>query len=338
MPGSRRIGPSPGVRVKRSILITGATGFAGSFLVERYVRAGWDVHGTCHGPVNDLTWLPPDLAVHFVDLTDRDTTDTLIAEVRPPVVAHLAAQSSVTESLSDPMRTFTDNTRMQLNLLEAVSTHVPEARVLVIGSCDEYGYVTPDENPVDEQQELRPLTPYALSKVAQDLMGYQYYKSRGLNVIRVRPFVQVGPRRSDQFVAGSFARQVAEIEARKSAPIIEVGNVDLQRDITDVRDTVEAYALLIEKGQPGAVYNVGTGESSSLRELLMATMRAAGVEAEIRQNPVLRRTGEPPVLVSDSSRTRALTGWAPRISLQQSAADTLDYWRGRIETQARSAR
>jgi GDP-4-dehydro-6-deoxy-D-mannose reductase len=210
--------------------------------------------------------------------------------------------------------------------------------VLVVGSCDEYGYVTPDENPVDERQELRPLTPYALSKVAQDLMGYQYYTSNGLDVVRVRPFVQVGPRRPDRFVAGSFGRQVAEIEAGTAAPVIEAGNIDLERDITDVRDMVEGYALLMEKGKGGEVYNLGTGTPTSLRALLLATMRAAGIEAEIRETPALQRTGEPPVLVSDSSKMKAATGWFPRISLDQSAADTLDYWRRRIGTRARSIR
>ncbi len=320
-----------------TVLITGATGFAGSFLVDHYARAGWDVHGTSHGTAGDLSWLPAGVALHDVDLTDPVATGRLIGELRPAAIAHLAAQSSVRESLRNPMRTFHDNVGMQLNLLDAVAERSPAARVLVVGSCDEYGCVSRDENPVDERQELRPISPYALSKVAQDLMGYQYYVTHALDVVRVRPFVQVGPRRSDQFVAGSFARQVAEIEAGAAAPKIEVGNIDLERDITDVRDVVEGYALLIERGRAGEVYNLGSGTSATLRELLMATMRAADVSAEIHQGVHLRRSGEPPALVSDSTKMKKHTGWAPRIPLDQSAADTLDYWRARVAARIRSA-
>jgi GDP-4-dehydro-6-deoxy-D-mannose reductase len=207
----------------------------------------------------------------------------------------------------------------------------------VVGSGDEYGYVQPEENPVHERQELRPLNPYALSKVAQDLMGFQYHMSHSLDVVRVRPFVQVGPRRSDRFVAGSFARQVAEIEAGMAPPVVEVGNIDLQRDITDVRDVVQGYALLLDKGKAGEVYNLGRGTPATLRDLLAATMRAAGVEADIRTSTALQRPGEPPILIADASKATSETGWAPQIPLAQSAADTLDYWRGRVATRSRSA-
>jgi GDP-4-dehydro-6-deoxy-D-mannose reductase len=226
---------------------------------------------------------------------------------------------------------------MQMNLLEAVAAEAPQTRVLVVGSGDEYGHVEPSENPVSERQELRPLNPYAISKVAQDLMGYQYYASHGMHVIRVRPFVQIGPRRSDQFVAGSFARQVAEIQAGLAPAVIEVGNIDIERDITDVRDVVRAYSLLLDRGLPGEVYNLGSGRGTTIRQMLAAIMRAAGIEAEIRQEPQLRRTGEPVALIGDISKLEMATGWSPTISLQQSAADTFTYWRGQVAARARSA-
>lgn len=321
----------------RTVLITGATGFAGSFLVEHYSREGWTVHGSSHGPAVDLSWLPAGATLHEIDLRDAQATRNLVAEVRPDVVAHLAAQSSVRESIRDSLGTFRDNVGMQMNVLDAVGAEAPGTTVLVVGSGDEYGNVEPAENPVAEGQELRPVNPYAVSKVAQDLMGYQYFISHGIRVVRVRPFVQIGPRRSDQFVAGSFARQVAEIQAGLAAPVIEVGNIDLKRDITDVRDVVRGYALLVERGHPGEVYNLGSGTGTTIRQLLGAIMRAAGIEAEIRQESQLRRTGEPEVLIGDISKLEEATGWAPHISLQQSAADTLAYWRGQVAARAGSA-
>lgn len=324
-------------RMTRTVLVTGGTGFAGSFLMQNFVSAGWQTHGTTRNPAQHADWLPPEAVVHRVDLNDPAQTRRLVAEIRPSAVAHLAAQSSVRESLRDPMRTYDVNTRMQMNVLDAVMFEVPHARVLVVGSGDEYGYVTREENPVGEGQELRPVTPYAVTKVVQDLMGYQYFRSRGLDVIRVRPFVQVGPRRSDQFVAGSFARQVAEIEAGVVKPVIEVGNIDLERDITDIRDVVAGYAELLKMGESGEVYNLGRGTASTLRQFLLDTMTAAGIRAEIRESPQLKRTGEPQMLIGNASKMKKLTGWSPTISLQQSAADTLEYWRGQVAARWRSA-
>jgi GDP-4-dehydro-6-deoxy-D-mannose reductase len=314
----------------RTVLITGAAGFAGSFLVQHYLAEGWAVHGTHRGPVGSRQ--NETAMYHAVDLRDSTTVDAIVSRVRPDVVHHLAAQSSVRVSLDDPLDTISGNVQMQLNVLEAVAAHAPAARVLVAGSADEYGQVRADDNPVSETHELRPVTPYGISKVAQDLMGYQYTVTRGLRVVRVRPFVQVGPRRSDRFVAGSFARQAAEIEAGIRPAVIEVGNIDIERDITDVRDVVRAYAAIVECGEPGEAYNLGSGVPRTIRDLLMATLRAAGIQAEIRQDDSLQRAGEPVSLYSDSSKLQAATGWKPEIGFEQSAADTLDYWRERVTT------
>lgn len=320
------------------VLITGATGFAGGFLVEQYLGSGWDVWGTTRSePGEDRAWVPPALHLDHVDLQRAEDVQALLARVRPDVVHHLAAQSSVSMSWQNPLATLQGNAAMQFHLLEAVKHHVPRARVVVIGSSDEYGNVTPGENPLTEMAPLRPVNPYALSKVVQDLMGLQYAE-QGLQVVRVRPFLQLGPRRSDRFVAGSFARQVAEIELGLRSAVIEVGNVDLQRDFIDVRDAARALFLAAERGHSGAVYNIASGEAHSLRDLLRGMLCAAGVQAEIRQDPDRLRQAEPPLLVGDASLLRLDTGWMPRYSFQDAVAETLDYWRQRVREEMRMER
>jgi GDP-4-dehydro-6-deoxy-D-mannose reductase len=309
-----------------TVLITGATGFSGSALVAHYARCGYEVHGIFRDPTDDRTWLPEGVQVHAVDLHDGLAVLDVVRTVAPDILHHLAAQSSAAVSLQDPMGTVTANTLMQYNVLEAVRRATPDARVVVVGSCDEYGNVAPDDNPIVETHELRPLTPYALSKVVQDLMGQQYAISHHLAVIRVRPFLQLGPRRSDRFAAGTFARQIAEIELGMREPVIQVGNIDLLRDFCDVRDVARALALAAERGTAGEVYNIASGTGHTLRDLLSAMLRRAGVHADLVRDPGRIRSGEPQLLIGNAARLHAATGWAPEISFEQSAADTLSYW------------
>lgn len=306
------------------VLITGATGFIGTALTALYADAA--VHGTYKDPPEES---PPDgVTLHRVELTDGPAVARLVAEVRPDVVHHLAAQSSVAESLAAPLETLWSNVAAQFQVLEALRQYAPTARVVVIGSADEYG--RPLRNPVDEDHPLQPATPYAVSKVAQDVMGYQYWAAHGVAVVRARPFLQLGPRRSDRFVAGSFARQVAEIEAGVRAPVIEVGTVDLRRDFSDVRDVGAALRALAERGRPGEAYNIGSGEGHTLRDLLDAMLADRGTETRLVVDPARLRTGEAPELVADTGKIRRDTGWEPSISFETSARDTLEWWRGRV--------
>lgn len=311
------------------MLITGATGFAGSFLVEEYCARGWEVWGTTRGLERDLDWLPEDVRLREVELLDGRGVDRLLAEARPDVVQHLAAHSSVSASWRDPMGTLQDNARAQFNVLEAAIRHAPGCRALVVGSADEYGNVSPEENPVTEDHPLKPANPYALSKVVQDLMSLQY-EHREVEVIRVRPFLQLGPRRPGTFVAGSFARQVAEIEAGRREAVIRVGNIGLARDFTDVRDVARAFFLLGEHGVEGTVYNVASGVARTLRDLLDGMLAEAGISVRIVPDPALFRGDEPPLLVGDATRLRVATGWEPRVSFSQSVRDTLQDWRARV--------
>lgn len=315
---------------QKTVLITGATGFTGSSLVEFYAAAGWAVHGTFRHEPEDRSWLPESAVLHHLDLRNSDEVADLVRQVHPVVVHHLAANSSVAASWNDPMGTLDANGSAQFHLLQALHQWEPGARIVVAGSCDVYGRVAPGDNPVGEDHPMLPVNPYALSKVVQDLMAFQFAEVYGMAIIRARPFLQLGPRRAERFVAGSFARQVAEIEAGRRDPVIEVGNIQLDRDFTDVRDVARALAALAECGDPGEAYNIASGEAHSLADMLDTMVREAGIQVDVRPAEHLRRGNEAPVLVGNASKLRDRTGWEPHISFEKSVADTLSYWRGRI--------
>jgi GDP-4-dehydro-6-deoxy-D-mannose reductase len=312
------------------VLITGVSGFAGGFLADLYLERGWHVYGTVHHPLRPESHVPPEITACPVDLRDAEATARMVEAVHPDVVHHLAAQSSVAASWDNPLGTLGDNAAMQLALLDAIAQAAPAARILIVGSCDEYGTVAADDNPVTETHPLQPANPYALSKVVQDLLGRQYWERNSLAVVRVRPFLQIGPRRSDRFVAGAFARQVAEIQAGLRPAIIAVGTIDLERDFTDVRDMVRAYALAAEQGTPGEVYNLASGTAHSLRQVLEVMIGAAGIDAEVTTDPARVRGWESPLLIGSCDKFIAATRWKPTISFEQSARDTLAYWQDRI--------
>ncbi|MGH2444170.1 MAG: GDP-mannose 4,6-dehydratase, partial [Chloroflexota bacterium] len=222
------------------------------------------------------------------------------------------------------------NTTMQRNLLDSLILTRQNPCVVIAGSGDVYGNAAPELNPIHELVELRPANPYALSKAIQDLMGYQYWASHQLRIIRVRPFLQLGPRRDDRFVAGHFARQIAEIEADLREPIIRVGSIDLRRDFTDVRDVASAYIHAADHGVPGEAYNIASGVAHSLRDMLLIMLEHTRKPAEICTDPELVRPGEPALLIGDASKLRHLAGWAPTISFEQSVLDTVTYWENQV--------
>jgi GDP-4-dehydro-6-deoxy-D-mannose reductase len=251
----------------------------------------------------------------------------ILDQVQPDIVFHLAAQPLVSASLRDPWTTLETNIRMQLNVLEGVHRVKPDCRVLVIGSAEEYGLVRPQELPIDEDTPLRPLNAYAVSKVAQDLMGQQYHLTHGLDVVRVRPFNHIGPRQRLGFVAPDFASQIAAIEKGLQEPVMRVGNLDVRRDFCDVRDVIQAYVLLSTYGKPGQVYNVGAGESHAIQELLDILLDNCQVHVQVQPESNRMRPSDVPEVVCDASRLRRDTGWKPTIPFEQSLKDILDYWR-----------
>ncbi len=312
------------------VLITGVTGFAGSHLAElALAQEGVGVFGTyrTRSRLENVSHLVPRVGLVECDLRDPFAVQTMIQEVRPDWVFHLAAQSYVPASWTAPQDTFVTNVLGELNLLEAIRRCAPETRVQVACSSEEYGLVYPDEVPINEDNPLRPLSPYGVSKVAQDLLGFQYHASYGLHVVRTRAFNHTGPRRGEVFVTSSFAKQVAEMEVGLRPPVLRHGNLDARRDFTDVRDMVRAYWLALERGEPGEVYVIASGVSHSIREILDLVLGLAWCRIEERMDPERLRPSDVPILEGDASRFHARTGWRPEIPFERTMADLLDYWR-----------
>lgn len=316
------------------VLITGITGFAGSHLAEHILarHPGVEVYGIrrWRSRMDNVGHLLDRIRLIEADLKDTSSLERCLAEAQPDRIFHLAAQSFVPASWRYPAETFAINAVGQINLFEALLRLGLSPRIQVAGSSEEYGRVFPEEVPMKETNPLRPLSPYAVSKAAQDLLGYQYFMSYGLPIVRTRGFNHTGPRRGDVFVTSAFARQIAEIEKGKRGPVIKVGNLEAKRDFSDVRDIVEAYWLSLEKGVPGEVYNIGSGVARSIGELLEALLSLSSVKARIEVDPARLRPSDVPILLADSSRFVALTGWRPVIPFEQTLRDLLDYWRQRV--------
>ncbi|HIC94455.1 MAG TPA: SDR family oxidoreductase [Anaerolineae bacterium] len=312
-------------------LITGIAGFAGSHLAE-YLLAHTDLEvcGVIHRRDDNIAHLRDRLMLFRGDLRDYDFVSSVLARTRPDLIFHLAAQAFVPASWRDPWDTLESNIRSQLNVLRAAVELGLEAKVLVVGSNEEYGLVRPEDLPLRETAPLRPDNPYGVSKVAQDMLGLQYRLSHGLHTVRVRPFNHIGPRQSERFVASAFAKQIAEVEANLRPPVIRVGNLSAKRDFTDVRDVVRAYWLILNRGEPGEVYNIGSGVPRSIRELLDILLGLSKVEISVKQDPSRLRPSDVPISYCDFTKLRERTGWQPTIPFEESLRDVLNYWRQKI--------
>jgi GDP-4-dehydro-6-deoxy-D-mannose reductase len=316
------------------VLITGITGFAGSHLAE-YILAeqpGVEVFGLARwrSRLDNVQGILDKIVLKDGDIKDAASLRTVLDQVRPDRIFHLAAQSFVPSSWKLPAETFANNALGEIHLFEAALSLKLRPRIQVAGSSEEYGQVFPDEIPMKETNPLRPLSPYAVSKVAQDLLAYQYHKSYGLHTVRTRGFNHTGPRRGEVFVTSNFARQVAEVEKGRREPVIRVGNLEAKRDFSDVRDIVRGYWLALEKGEPGDVYNIGTGRACAIKEVLDALLDLSKVKVKVEVDPERLRPSDVPILLSDCGKFRKLTGWEPRIPFRQTMADLLDYWRARV--------
>lgn len=321
------------------VLITGITGFAGSHLAEYILNhhPGVEVFGMVRwrSRMENIRHIEDKVELIEADLKDIVSLQSCLAHVRPDRIFHLAAQSFVPTSWKCPAETFAINAIGQVNLFEAVRSLHLSPRIHVAGSSEEYGQVNADEVPMKETNPLRPLSPYAVSKVAQDLLGYQYFRSYGMDIVRTRGFNHTGPRRGEVFVTSSFAKQIAEIEAGRREAVLYVGNLEARRDFTDVRDMVEAYWLTLEKGEAGEVYNIGSGVTRSIREVLDMLLSLSRVNVRVEVDPGRMRPSDVPILLSDSSKFVGLTGWKPKIPFIQTLGDLLDYWRERVGRLAR---
>lgn len=314
-------------------LITGVTGFAGSHLADYLIaQTELEVWGTdIRSNDRNIAQIRDDLRFVEGDMSQPEVASSILAEAEPDYVFHLAAQAFVPLSWRDPWQTIANNIRAQLNILQAMVESGARPRVLVVGSADEYGMIAPDELPITEQTPLRPYSPYAVSKVAQDMLGYQYFASHGLPIIRVRPFNHIGTRQSPAFVTSDFAKQIAEIELEVREPQIQVGNLEAKRDFTDVRDMVRGYHLTLEHGEAGEVYQLGSERAYAIREVLDILLGMSALKIEITTDSARLRPTDVPVVVSDCSKIRQRIGWRPMIGLRESLADVLSYWRARIK-------
>ena len=315
-------------------LITGITGFAGSHLAE-YLLAehpGVEIYGLrrWRSRMDNITHIEGKLRLLECELRDYSAVQTALERSRPDVIFHLAAQSFVPASWLAPADTLTANIVGQANLFEAVRALELDPVIQLACSSEQYGLVLPDEVPIRETNPLRPLSPYAVSKVAQDLLGYQYFQSYGLKAVRTRGFNHTGPRRGEVFVTSNFAKQIASIEAGLQEPVLRVGNLDAVRDFTDVRDMVRGYWLAATKGKPGEVYNIATGSGITIRAMLDLLLSLSNAKVDVQTDPERLRPSDVEVLIGDSSRFRADTGWEPRIPFATTMRDLLDYWRDRI--------
>lgn len=313
-------------------LITGVQGFAGPHLI-RVLRdeTDWELYGLARSQRGS----GGDYHAVSADLLDRDRLHTLIAEIAPTHVFHLAAQSHVPTSHTDGGATLINNVIGQTNLLDACRACAAKPRVLIVASGEEYGRATPEQMPLREDCPLNPTSPYAVSKIAQDYLGLQYFNSYGLPVVRVRPFNHIGPGQSDRFVVPAFARQIARIEAGQQEPVVRVGNLEARRDFVDVRDVVRAYYLALTRGEPGQVYNVGGGTVVSIGDVLEVLLSFSATAIGIEPNPALMRPSDVPLFVADSNKLRAATGWEPSIPFERSLRDILDWWREQLGVRQR---
>jgi GDP-4-dehydro-6-deoxy-D-mannose reductase len=315
------------------ILVTGVTGFAGGHLAEALLaRGGAEVHGLSRRGDWPAEWrhLAGRVVLHACDLADRDRLRVVVEAALPERVYHLAGYPHVGRSLKEPDAAWSGNLAATRGLYEALARWGGRPRVLFVGSGLIYGDPDTVERAYDEGSLLRPTTPYSASKAAADLLSYQVTRAPGLAVVRARPFNHVGPRQSADFALPHFARQVAAIEWGRQPPVLETGNLSPRRDLTDVRDMVQAYVLLMEQGRVGEAYNIGTGQTHSMQELVERLLRLTSVRVEVRQRADLVRATETPAVRADAGRLRRETGWAPRYPLARTLADTLAYWRARV--------
>ncbi len=305
-----------------TILVTGAAGFAGSHVVQMLAGTG-----------DLVAWMratpPPEETVPLatwqqVDLLDRDAVRAAIHRARPDAVYHCAGAPNVANSWRDTVSPLSSNVLGTHILLDALRRAGSRCRIVIPGSATVY---SPSASPLTEDSPVAPVNPYALSKLAQEQLGLISGSEDGIDVIVTRSFNHTGPRQSAAFAAPNMARQIALIEAEAAEPVIRVGNLDAQRDMTDVRDMARAYAALMEKGTPSTIYNVASGVARSMSAILEALVARARVAVRIETDPALLRPSDTPVLLGDASRLRTATGWQPEISFDRTLDDLLNYWR-----------
>jgi GDP-4-dehydro-6-deoxy-D-mannose reductase len=312
-------------------LITGIAGFAGSYLAELLVEKNYEVLGICLAceSLENISHLKKEIRWFQGDVTDFDDLGRLVKKTNPDEIYHLAAFSSVGTSFEKPLKTLEVNLLGTLNLLEILRNSKKKTKLLLVGSADVYGKVEKKDLPIKETLPLNPISPYGASKACADILAYQYFKSYGLPVIRARSFNHTGPRQARGFVIPDFASQIAEIEKGYAKPLLKVGNLEAQRDVSDVKDIVSAYYLLMKKGKLGEVYNISSGKSYKIKYLVDYLLHLSEKEIKVVQSQCKKRATDISVLLGDNGKIKKEVGWSPKIPIIKTLKDTLDFWRGR---------
>ncbi|MEK7104003.1 MAG: GDP-mannose 4,6-dehydratase [Patescibacteria group bacterium] len=320
--------------MNKKILITGMAGFVGSHLAELCLSRGDDVFGTIFPgeSLKNLSGIREKIEVFECDLTQKEVVLKTIKDIQPDVIFHLAGQSFPSISFQMPEKTLSTNISIALNIFEAVRELKINPVIQVACSSDEYGLIKEDELPVKETNPLRPVSPYAVSKIAVDMLAFQYHQSYQMKIVITRAFNHTGPRANVQTVAPRFAQQIALIEAKKQEPIIKVGNLEAFRDFSDVRDVVKAYYLAVERCEYGTPYNIGSGESYQIKEILDTLLSFSSVKVKVEQDPSLMRPEKTAKIVCDFSKFNLATGWKPAIKMEQTLKDLLNYYRNEISS------
>lgn len=311
------------------VLVTGANGFVGNYLLEELKAHGHSVQGVARpGSV-----VSTDVCTEwvFLDVTQYEDVESVVQSVQPEAIIHLAAQSMVQQSWLDPVNTVLTNTIGTINLLQAVKKAAPEAKVLTIGTSEEYGATGKLGVLLEEDMPCQPQNPYAVSKLAAGQLALQLAAKEGLRVVHARPFNHFGPGQRKGFVVSDFSAQIAGIEQGLQPAVIQVGNLSAQRDFTDVRDVVAAYRLLIESNCENGIYNICSGKPRAMQDALDYLISQARVGVDVEVDSARLRPADVPLFAGCANKLKAITGWLPRFTFEESLWDTLDWWRHKAD-------
>lgn len=312
----------------QKVLITGAGGFVGTHLIKELKQdPDCEVFASVYKSTSDISEILDQDHIFAGDLTDYDFAKSLVDATDPAVIYHLAALSVVHNSASQATTVMTSNATISYNMLEAMKTHAPHARFIAISSGNVYGAVQDPQHPVSELAPLRPLNPYAVSKVTQEMLALQYCLAYGLDIVILRPFNHTGVGQTRDFVIPRLAYQFVQCEKKLSEPVIEVGNIDTIRDFTDVSDMVRAYVLAAAKCERGEIYNIGTGVGHTISQVIDLLQQLTSAKVKVKILDKLVRPADVPILIADATKFRQATLWEPQRSLEQTISDILAYYR-----------
>lgn len=315
----------------KKILITGFSGFVSQHLLKHLSETGkeYEIIGISRTAPPAVNFKNLAIRSYLADLKDAQITKEIINETKPDYLIHLASDSSVAYSWQSPVDSFQNNTNIFLNLVESVRLANFKCRILSVGSSEEYGIVKEENIPLTEEALLNPISPYAVARVSQEMLSKIYASGYGLDIIRTRSFNHIGPGQKDNFVVSSFAKQIVENKKGHKTGF-EVGNIDIVRDFLDVRDVVKAYMDILEKGEKGDVYNICSGVGYSLKQVLEKMMQIEKVDFSYTVNPTLVRPSDNPIIIGDNKKIREVCNWLPKISIDDSLTDIINYWKEKI--------